>query len=547
MDHAPPDRPGPVAPAASQPGLGAREPRGAHERAGDAAARGLRLERITALSVAAALIVVRSLVYLLFEHAYFDSDQAINGLMAKHLAEGRALPLFFYGQGYMLAVEAWLAAPWMWVFGPTVAALRASLVVTNLAIAALLVLGLERHAGLRPLHALAASVFFLLASPFAAARLVEAQGGNVEVFLWILLAWFVRSRPVWLGVVLGVGFLNREFTLYAVPVLLAGEAMGGRLRARDALRRWVITAAAFAVVWEVVMALQPWADLMGPGTRGAMLGGFAGDPAANLAGRGRLDLTAMPGHVVTVLGLQLAQLIGVRETTWLTAAGHDWLAWPAAVAALVAVARVLWVLRVLWGQVLHRSTGSHARPDPTVLSHARPDPILMSGAGFAWYLVGVGLVALVAYAAFRTPGLGTIRYALLTLLLPIGLSAALLAVEPRRAIRTTAIALVIVWATASAFDTARHLVSFATHPPPDDIRALVEHLRARGVSVAESNYWVAYKATFIAQERIRFAASDFSRIAEYQHLADRNRDRLVFVEDHACAGGEKVGAWWVCR
>ena len=31
--------------------------------------------------------------------------------MAKHISEGRAFPVFIYGDRYMLAVQAWLAAP----------------------------------------------------------------------------------------------------------------------------------------------------------------------------------------------------------------------------------------------------------------------------------------------------------------------------------------------------------------------------------------------------------------------------------------------------
>jgi len=42
-----------------------------------------------------ALIVLRSVVFLQYEQADFDADQAIVGLMAKHLSEGRAWPLFF--------------------------------------------------------------------------------------------------------------------------------------------------------------------------------------------------------------------------------------------------------------------------------------------------------------------------------------------------------------------------------------------------------------------------------------------------------------------
>ena len=53
------------------------------------------------------LLGLRSWFYIAWEESFFSSDQAIVGLMAKHLAERRAWPLFFYGQEYQLAVEAW--------------------------------------------------------------------------------------------------------------------------------------------------------------------------------------------------------------------------------------------------------------------------------------------------------------------------------------------------------------------------------------------------------------------------------------------------------
>jgi hypothetical protein len=58
------------------------------------------------MAVLVALVLLRTAVYLRLESLGFDSDQAVVGLMAKHLSEGRAFPLFFYGQTYMLGVEA---------------------------------------------------------------------------------------------------------------------------------------------------------------------------------------------------------------------------------------------------------------------------------------------------------------------------------------------------------------------------------------------------------------------------------------------------------
>src|SRR4029079_1186882 len=69
--------------------------------------------------LAVVLVLVRCFPATWYEQLNFDSDQAIVGLMAKHLAEGRAFPLFFYGQHYMLGVQSWMAAPLFLIGGPS--------------------------------------------------------------------------------------------------------------------------------------------------------------------------------------------------------------------------------------------------------------------------------------------------------------------------------------------------------------------------------------------------------------------------------------------
>src|SRR5262245_25575604 len=69
-----------------------------------------RLERAIVMAIVALVILARSAIFVFWEQAHFDSDQAIVGLMAKHLSEGRAFPLFMYGSNYVLAIEAWMAA-----------------------------------------------------------------------------------------------------------------------------------------------------------------------------------------------------------------------------------------------------------------------------------------------------------------------------------------------------------------------------------------------------------------------------------------------------
>lgn len=56
-------------------------------------------------------------------------DEALTGIVALHVAEGRAFPAYLYGQFYMGAFEAYVAAPFVAVFGSTVTALRLGMIV----------------------------------------------------------------------------------------------------------------------------------------------------------------------------------------------------------------------------------------------------------------------------------------------------------------------------------------------------------------------------------------------------------------------------------
>ncbi|HEY7054968.1 MAG TPA: hypothetical protein VH458_00515, partial [Vicinamibacterales bacterium] len=75
------------------------------------AATGYRTERWIVIAAVVVIVIWRSGVLVFWPEAQFDSDQAVMGLMAKHLVEGRAFPFFMYGQSYILGVQAWMAAP----------------------------------------------------------------------------------------------------------------------------------------------------------------------------------------------------------------------------------------------------------------------------------------------------------------------------------------------------------------------------------------------------------------------------------------------------
>lgn len=486
------------------------------------------------LAVAAALVVLRALVYLLFEQVAFDSDQAINGLMAKHLSQGRAFPLFFYGQTYMLAVEAWVAVPFFWIAGPTVGALRMSLLAWNLAFGVLLVVGVQRDAGLRPWTALVPALFFLTAPPSVSKQLIEAQGGIIEPFVYIALLWFLRRRPLWFGAVLAIGFRNREFTMYAVPVLLALELLAGELN-RSRVRDWLMSLVMFLAVWESIEALMPLADLAGPGTRGQLLGGFSGSQIGNLMDR----FNGRPGEMVeraTRMGPALLAWFvgGAQIETSLPLRDRPWLVWFSGVCVLAATARLVLLIAPRAGAWRDRSFIRQMR-------------IQIARASFAWYMVGVGVVAVATFMAGKPILAGYSRYAILGLLIPVGLTAAILALEPHRFVRRSVTVVVLAWAAVVVVDHARVLMMNIRQPAANPIRELADRLVERHVPVAAAGYWQAYVTTFVAQERVRVASSDFVRIQEYQDLyLERLRDARV-VENQPCPGGERVARWYLCN
>ncbi|HEX4355336.1 MAG TPA: hypothetical protein VHZ95_20560, partial [Polyangiales bacterium] len=98
-----------------------------------------------------ALVCIRSFVFVRFQQAHFDSDQAMFGLMAKDLAEGRALPVFMYGQHYLFAVSVWLSAPLYLVFGASVLTLKLPTLLMNVAVVIMLWSGLRRESGMNAL------------------------------------------------------------------------------------------------------------------------------------------------------------------------------------------------------------------------------------------------------------------------------------------------------------------------------------------------------------------------------------------------------------
>ncbi|MFC0509163.1 hypothetical protein [Micromonospora costi] len=89
-----------------------------------------RLDRPALVALLLGLVgIVYRLVLTLLTVPVSNSDEATFGLAALHIAQGRAHPVFLYGQRYMGMLESYLAAPLIALSGPSWPVLRLPMLV----------------------------------------------------------------------------------------------------------------------------------------------------------------------------------------------------------------------------------------------------------------------------------------------------------------------------------------------------------------------------------------------------------------------------------
>src|SRR5690554_1891314 len=75
------------------------------------------------LALVLALALGLRLALIVSPHGWLEADEAIVGLMARNILQGER-PIFYWGQSYMGALEAYLAAAVFALLGSSTAALR---------------------------------------------------------------------------------------------------------------------------------------------------------------------------------------------------------------------------------------------------------------------------------------------------------------------------------------------------------------------------------------------------------------------------------------
>ena len=477
------------------------------------------------LLLAAAIVGLQSIVPLTVEQ-YFDSDQAVYGLMAKHLSEGRAFPLFFYGQNYMLGVQAWLAVPFFWMGGPTVTMLRTPIVLLNLLVALGYVWFLARR-GLRPWFALIAALPVIAFTPAKAMEFGAVYGAGIEPFGYALLLWVIRRRPFAFGALLGFGTLHREFTFLVLPALALAGWRDPESRRPMSL---VMRAAGFLTVWLIVDVVKRNVNVFGP-SGGEWAAGSVTLGAQTFANWLSFDVTAYAARVWQMVTWGLPEMFGARRygVTSYGIPGNlevgSVLGGTAlAVALAIALVRSFWLQR------------GRARRLPNEWNE------------LVVYFSALAVLNILIYGLNSGIDVNlppVLRYALFAPLLAVALLAAHFFREPSTRWRLAAAACVAIWAAGNVTDNARLAVHLDRNPPPKPHRQMADYLVARGVKYARATYWDAYVITFFSRERVIVASTTTSRISAYQAEVEAHASEAVTLQRVPCEGGRRIAAWCV--
>jgi hypothetical protein len=158
-----------------------------------------------------------------------DADEAVVGLMARHIAFDGELPIFYYGQAYLGSLEALTAAPLFLLFNSSALLLKLVPLGYSLGFLVLSALVARRIFGDGP--AVLAAFYLALPPAMWALWSTKARGGYAEVLflgeaLLLIALWLAtRKRPVWgallCGIVAGLALWTHLLAVvYIVPVLV---------------------------------------------------------------------------------------------------------------------------------------------------------------------------------------------------------------------------------------------------------------------------------------------------------------------------------------
>jgi hypothetical protein len=490
----------------------------------------------------AALTIAARVPFLITGKIPFDSDEAVEGLMARHVLEGE-LPVFFWGQAFKGVPEVYASAAAFALFGSSVAVLKSVTLVLFAAYVALNFVLLDRWA--TRWVAVCASLLLIVSPPALVFWSLDASAEYVLIMLLgtLLLLLCSRSHATHepkatyatfaIGMVVGLAlWVHQLFVVYLVPLALIRAMRSDRWKRRDIGRpnRFALALGAIALVYLLL------------GIIAFLFGGFSLQ-----AGSVAISATAPQKMVRIALAvLALAALVQIVSTTPVSQARVALQRyWPVALGFLVGYAPVL-----LFSIFVEPARSPARVANLRQLVAAAPDifgniiPIL---GGFkvpptadrlALPVVAAlpGIAALAAYLWISRRRLLTDFFALFVVFFPLLFlaSGAYLDTQSYRYFIPWYAGLCVAWAAGSLGlaqrirlqpDTTYYLGSvivaaiIAVHAwqqlawyqklqPDTQSLATIECLERNGIRGGYAEYWTAYKLTFIAQESIVVAPTD---------------------------------------
>ena len=501
-----------------------------------------RARHLLAFAAIAVVTIAARLPFLLRADRFFDSDEAVEGLMARHVHLGE-FPAFLWGQRYKGVPEVYLSSAVFRAAGSSVVALKAVTLACFVVFLCLNFRLVERVCS-RSI-AWIATAFFIAGPP---SLVLWTLSGSAEIVMTLvcgavlLLAvdgWRRSSSPralVLAGVALGLGLWVQQYILYYVVALALAAALeipgwretSARLL-RECLPSWL------RAVLIILAAVAAFYILLG------LIAFFTGGFEVYVAAV-RITVTH-PQKMWRIAGTLVA-LVVVSSAV---AVFRGRLMWPA-------IGFLAGYAPALAGRISHQGMGAPiARMNLASLREALPDitgvmmPTLFgfrdpAGRATVVPIVGIVLVLLVACSCWHawrrgiTPFFHLIlvvapamflisgsyidaqsyrylmpMYASLPIVYAIGIDGV------RRATPAGGAALLIVVLLIFA---AQQIDWYRRLEPDRESAAIIACLDRAGVRAARAGYWLSYKLTFLTDERIIVAPTDgVDRYPPYSRLA----------------------------
>ncbi len=428
----------------------------------------------------------------------FNADEAIVGLMARHILQGE-LPIFFYGQSYMGSLDAFLVAAGFLLLGEAVWVIR---LVQLILFAGLLIttawLGRVAFGNWRA--GLLAAALLAIPTTNVSFYTTVSLGGYGEAVLIgnLLLILAIRqsrqaSNTGWMltGLLAGFGLWANGLTLvYSLPAFLFMLSHRRAEKKTNPFWRrlgWMALGGFLgALPWWIYGAQNGLGHLVGE-----LLGSAVSVEQANWLARSA-------GHLVNLLLLGVPAIFGLRPP-W----GITWLALP-----------ILPFAAAAWGIILIFYFRTVSKPGSRRAVFA-----LLGG-------IGLTLFAGFLFTSFGVDPSG--RY-FLPLAAPLALLAADFALRGpfHPWVRYGSLVVIVVFqfwgnlqsalAYPPGFTTQFDATTILEHR---DDQALIRFLQSNGLTSGYSQYWVSYPLAFRSGETLIFPP----RLPYHQDLRYTSRD-----------------------